>query len=70
LEALKNAGRKLMVIGHELMEPTRVALMDGVLTIVIAHPTTRIQQAAVDAMCDAASGQHMIGFEIYTAENI
>jgi LacI family transcriptional regulator len=74
LEALKNSGRKLVTIGHELMEPTRVALMDGILTMVIAHPTTRMLQAAVEAMCDAASGQppgqHMIGFDIYTAENI
>lgn len=74
MEAIAASGRKLVTVGHELMEPTRVGLMDGVLTMVIAHPTARMMHEAIDAMCDAAGGlppgQRLIGFDIYTAENI
>jgi LacI family transcriptional regulator len=76
MEAIAASGRApdLVSVGHELMEPTRMGLMDGILSFVIAHPTLRMVREAVDAMCDAASGrppgQRMIGFDIYTAENI
>ena len=76
MEAIAASGRagKLVVVGHEMMEPTRTGLIDGILTMVIAHPTARMIQEAMDATCDAATGllpgQHVIGFDIYTAENI
>jgi LacI family transcriptional regulator len=74
MDAIRSSRRKLVTVGHELMEPTRLALMDGVLTMVIAHPTLRMMHEAIDVMCDAAAGhplaQHLIGFDIFTAENI
>jgi LacI family transcriptional regulator len=74
MDAIRSSRRKLVTVGHELMEPTRLALMDGVLTMVIAHPTQRLMHEAIDVMCDAAAGhplaQHLIGFDIFTAENI
>lgn len=76
MEAIASSGLagKLVVVGHEMMEPTRTGLIDGVLTMVIAHPTARMIDEAIDAMCDAAKGQppgqRLIGFDIYTAENI
>jgi len=76
MEAIAASGRagKLIVVGHENMEPTRTGLIDGVLTMVIAHPTARLIDEAIDAMREAASGQppgqHLIGFDIFTAENI
>lgn len=76
MEAIAASGRAdhLITVGHELMEPTRTGLLDGILTMIIAHPTTRLVQEAIDAMRDAASGQppgqRLIGFDIFTAENI
>ena len=76
MDAIAASGRagKLVTVGHELMEPTRSGLMDGLLTMVIAHPIARLAQEAIDAMRDAAAGQppgqRLIGFEIFTAENI
>ena len=76
MDAIAASGRvgSLIVIGHELMDPTRAALIDGVLTMVIAHPVARLAQEAISAMSEAAKGtppgQHLIGFDIVTAENI
>ena len=76
MEAIAASGRagKLVVVGHEMMDPTRTGLIDGILTIVIAHPTARLIHEAIEAMRDAVSGQppgqRLIGFDIYTAENI
>lgn len=76
MEAIAASGRagKLITVGHEMMEPTRTGLIDGILTMVIAHPTTRMIGEAIDAMRDAATGrppgQRLIGFDIFTAENI
>lgn len=76
MEAIAASGRagKLVVVGHEMMEPTRTGLIDGVLTMVIAHPTARMIDEAIDAMRGAAAGQppgqRLIGFDIFTAENI
>ena len=76
MDAVAASGRagKLVVVGHELMEPTRAGLMDGVLTLVIAHPIARLAAEAVAAMREAAAGkppgQRLIGFDIFTGENI
>ncbi len=48
--------------------------MDRVLTMVIAHPVARLAAEAVAAKREAATGQppgqRLIGFDIFTAENI
>lgn len=68
-----HAGR-LVTVGHELMDPTRAGLIDGLLTLVIAHPLARLAAEAIAALRDAAAGQppgqRLIGFDIFTAENI
>ena len=76
MDAIAASGRtgNLVTVGYELMESTRTGLMDGILTMVIAHPLARLAQEAIDAMRDAAlghaPGQRLIGFDIFTAENI
>lgn len=64
-------------IGYELFEITRAALIDGTLTMVIAHPLTAFANAAITTMVkatrtgpDAGAQTVMLGFEIYTSENI
>ncbi|MDE0306673.1 MAG: LacI family DNA-binding transcriptional regulator [Albidovulum sp.] len=64
-------------VGYELMEPTRRALIDGTLTLVIAHPMTAFARATIDGLAKAHGSDGTIavqntslGFEIYTSENI
>lgn len=79
LVAIKNSDRagKLVMVGYELMDNTRRALMDGTLTFVIAHPLRRIADEVTAAMIHAvttrrepANHTSIIPFEIYTRENI
>lgn len=76
MDAIAASGRadKLVTIGHEMMEPTRTALIDGVLTFVIAHPIARMAADTIAAMREAAAGQPpgqtLIPFDLFTAENI
>ncbi|MFD1981499.1 LacI family DNA-binding transcriptional regulator [Mesorhizobium newzealandense] len=68
---------KLVVVGYELMDVTRAALLDGTLTLVIAHPLRRLAAATVDSMIRAVKGSadpssytSVVPFEIFTKENI
>lgn len=79
LAALKNTdrARRLVVVGYELMDNTRAALLDGRLTLAIAHPLRRIADSAINGMTRAvaAPGQtvnytSIVPFELYTRENI
>lgn len=77
LAALKaNDRTDLIVVGYELMEQTRAALLDGTMTLAISHPLTRLARAAVDSMVDAALAAQpaktstIIPFELYTRENV
>jgi LacI family transcriptional regulator len=70
------AGR-LVTIGHELMDITRAALLDGALSIVISHPLQRMASEAVSAMAAAATNgaskplpATQLSFEIFTSENL
>jgi LacI family transcriptional regulator len=49
IAALRSTGRagSLVVVGYELMDTTRSALLDGTLTFVISHPLARIAQDAL-----------------------
>ncbi len=76
LRAGDQAG-KLVVVGYELMDSTRAALLNGTLTMVIAHPLRRLADEAVSGMIRAissggepASHTCILPFEIYTRENI
>jgi LacI family transcriptional regulator len=79
LAALRaNPGSKgLTVIGYELMEPTRTALLDGTLTMAIAHPLQRLAaetvQGIVKALHSGKTAENMttiVPFDIYTRENV
>lgn len=77
LTALRSSGKagKLVVVGYDLTEVTRAALLDGTMTLVISHPLARLARDAIDGMIRACanpgSNQTSIApFEIYTRENI
>ena len=79
MAALRTSGRagKLITVGYELMDNTRAGLLDGTLTMIIAHPFQRLAEAAVSGMIKATTaGQGgnkqttVLPFEIYTRENI
>ena len=67
----------LRVIGYDLMESTRAGLLDGSLSVVLAHPFARMARETLDSMVRmklAADGSGaetvLLGFDIYTRENI
>ncbi len=77
LAALRASGRvgSIVVVGYDLTDVTRAALLDGAMTLVISHPLARLAREAIDGMiraCNApGSNQTSIApFEIYTRENI
>jgi LacI family transcriptional regulator len=77
LTALKEAGRRdLVVVGYDRMEPTVNGLIDGMLTLVIAHPLPRLAAACLAALRDCAEdpgrrpGDRLVPFDILTAENL
>jgi LacI family transcriptional regulator len=75
--ALKEAGRRdLVVVGYDRMPPTVNGLLDGPLTLVIAHPIERLAAECLAALRDCAQdptrrpADRLIPFEIVTAENL
>jgi LacI family transcriptional regulator len=79
LAVLRGSGRagKTVVVGYELMDVTREALLDGTMTLAIAHPLARLADEAIAGMIRAvgAKGEggsytSILPFEIYTRENI
>lgn len=79
LAALRASGRagKLVVVGYELMDNVRAALLDGTLTLSIAHPLARLAEEAVGGMIramkpggDSASYTRIVPFDIHTRENL
>ncbi|MEI9406736.1 LacI family DNA-binding transcriptional regulator [Mesorhizobium argentiipisi] len=79
IAALRSTGRagSIVVVGYELMESTRPALLDGTLTFIISHPLARIAPEALTGMVRAVSAPNdggnltaILPFEVYTRENI
>lgn len=77
LAALRSSGKagKLVVVGYDLTEVTRAALLDGTMTLVISHPLARLARDTINGMIRACanpgSNQTSIApFEIFTRENI
>jgi LacI family transcriptional regulator len=77
LAALRAGGRagSLVVVGYDLTEVTRAALLDGSMTLVISHPLARLARDAVDGMVRACANPgstqtSIVPFEIFTRENI
>lgn len=79
LAALRSthAAGNVKVVGYELMDITRQALLDGTMNFVISHPLDRLADAAIAGMISAASARSKQGnytsvlpFDIFTRENI
>ena len=77
LAALRGSGRagSIVVVGHDLMEVTRAALLDGTLNLVISHPLDRLAARAIEGMIRAcalpgSAQTNIVPFEIYTRENL
>ena len=79
LAAIRGMGRSgtLRVIGYDLMDSTRGGLLDGTLTVVLAHPFARMARETLDSMVrmktsDGTGGAEsvLLSFDIYTRENI
>jgi LacI family transcriptional regulator len=79
IAGLRSSGRagKLVLVGYELMDSTRSALLDGTMTLAIAHPLRRLADEAITGMIRAANAPNgpanytsIIPFEIFTRENI
>ncbi len=66
---------EVVLIGYQLMDATRAALLDRAMTLVIASPLERLCAALIDGMVRAALGQGgplgaILPFEIVTRENL
>jgi LacI family transcriptional regulator len=79
MSALRTCGKagKIVAVGYELMDTTRAGLLDGTLTMVIAHPLARLASETISGMIRACkapseSGKQttVLPFDIYTRENI
>jgi LacI family transcriptional regulator len=77
LTALRSTGRagQIVVVGYDLMDVTRAALLDGSMTLVISHPLAHLAREAITGMVRACTTQGgnqtcIVPFEIYTRENI
>lgn len=77
LAALRGSGRagSIVVVGYDLTDVTRAALLDGTMTLIISHPLARLARKAVDGMiraCVSPGSNHtsIVPFEIFTRENI
>jgi LacI family transcriptional regulator len=77
LAALRSTGRagQIVVVGYDLTEVTRSALLDGSMTFVISHPYARLAREAIEGMvraCLIPGGNQtsIVPFDIHTRENI
>lgn len=79
LAALRTTGRAgtLVVVGYELMDNVRSALLDGTLTLSISHPLAQLANEAITGMISAvaskepnASYTKIVPFDLYTRENV
>lgn len=77
LAALRASGRagSMVVVGYDLMDVTRAALLDGAMTLVISHPLDRLAREAIDGMIRAcatpgSNQTSIVPFEIFTRENL
>ena len=79
ITALRTCGKaeQVVTMGHQLMDYTRLGLLDGTLSMIINSPTEKFVHETVSAMiraCHASADQGrqtiVIPFEILTRENI
>ncbi|MBP1804173.1 LacI family DNA-binding transcriptional regulator [Rubellimicrobium aerolatum] len=77
LVALQEASRRdIVVVGYDRIEPTVNGLIDGALTLVIAHPLQRLASECLGALSECMEDpsrrppDRLIPFDIITAENL
>jgi len=79
LAALRATGKagKVTLVGYELMDVTKQALLDGTMTFAISHPLNRIAEETLTGMVRTVKAKggggnftSVLPFEIYTRENI
>lgn len=79
VSALRAQGQsgKIVVVGYDLMDVTRAALLDGTMTMVISHPLDRLAEETVTGMIRACTATteggnytSVIPFELFTRENL
>lgn len=79
LTALRTKGRSesLIVVGYKLMDNVKTALLDGTLTLSIAHPLARLASETINGMVRAvtspaenASHTRILPFDTFTRENL
>ncbi|MEZ5535445.1 MAG: LacI family DNA-binding transcriptional regulator [Thiolinea sp.] len=80
--ALQELGRAkdIVVVGYELMDSTRAALLDGTLNLIISHPMRKLAESTIHNMLAAVAAQKRhdsvpvasvrLPFDIYTPENL
>ncbi len=68
---------KIVVVGYDLFEATKAALLDQTITFLISHPFRRMAQDTIqglirskEAGVGAPAQRVILDFEIYTRENI
>lgn len=79
IAALREAGKagKVVLVGYELMDVTKQALLDGTMTFAISHPLNRLADETLTGMVRSLKAKggggnftSVLPFEIYTRENI
>lgn len=79
LAALRDTPKRsdFVVVGYELFEETRAALIDGTLTMVISHPMETFARETISTLikaklagADGGAQRVALGFDIYTSENV
>lgn len=79
LAALREVPRRddFVVVGYELFEATRTALIDGLMTLVISHPMEAFAREAIATMIkakkagpEAGTQSVVLDFDLYTSENV
>lgn len=77
LEALRATGKAgtIIAVGNDMTEHTRMGLVDRILTTIIAHPIQRLTTEAIlqmqgDIATRSAPGKKVLGFDIFTPENV
>jgi LacI family transcriptional regulator len=79
IAALRESGRagKVRVVGHDLTDVTRSALIDGTMAMVLSHPLRLLAVELLRVVVRAALSEgeplnltRIVAFEVYTSENI
>jgi LacI family transcriptional regulator len=79
VEALREdpASRRIVTVCHDLTEPTRAGLIDGIVDLVISHPLTVLAERAVAAMVRALEdtategpSEVLLPFDLAISENV